>query len=256
MENEVPKTEVPEVKETVVEAVVEKKEEAVVASSATPSETPEKKKPTLKDVAQMVCGYVSKIDRTTKTFIVIFGIFGILFVGFVYFKGFFIAASVNGQAISRWSVVQELEKQSGKNVLDTMITKKLIKDELRKQGVVATPADVDAEVKKVEEQVMAQGGTLEQALAGQGMSLSDLREQIEINKSLEQLLADKISVSDEELKEYLNTTKMPASNGVSSEDMVNQAREQLKGRKFSTEATQWVSDLKEKAKIDYFVLYE
>jgi len=254
MENEVRKT---EEKDVVVEAVVEKKEEtAMEMSSVASSETSEKKKPSLKDIAEQVCGYVSRIDRTTKTFIVIFGIFGIIFAGFVYFKSVFVAASVNGQAISRLSVIQELEKQSGKNVLDTMITKKLIRDELRKQGVVATVADVDAEVKKVEEQVMAQGGTLEQALAGQGMSLADLREQIEINKSLEQLLADKIAVSDEELKEYLSATQMPAAQGMSSEDTLNQAREQLKGRKFSTEATQWVSDLKEKAKIDYFVIYE
>ena len=115
---------------------------------------------------------------------------------------------------------------------------------------------VYAEIKKVEEQVSAQGGTLEQALAGQGMTIADLREQILINKSLEQVLADKIAVSDEEVNQYLSTAQPPSTKGVSSEDTMNQVREQLKGKKFGTEATQWVSDLKSKAVINYFVQYE
>ncbi len=71
-------------------------------------------------------GRVASLDRTTKSFIVVFGVFAVLLVLFNAFKGQFIAATVNGSSISRWSLIQELEKQSGKSTLDTMITKKLI----------------------------------------------------------------------------------------------------------------------------------
>lgn len=249
MENEMPKTEETVVTEVGGTAVVtDTVVEAGVAGTVAPKQS---------FVDRMSAGknFLCKMDRTTKSFIVVFGVFALVVAGFITFKGLFIAATVNGSPISRLSVVQELEKQSGKNVLDTMITKKLIESEIKKEKVVVAPADIDAEIKKVEAQVGAQGGTLDEALAGQGMTMADLREQIMINKALEQILADKTAISDEEVNQYLSTTKMPVAKGVSSADQVNQVREQLKGKKFSTEATQWVSDLKTKAAITYYVPY-
>jgi hypothetical protein len=51
----------------------------------------------------------------------------------IYCKKLFIAASVDGSYISRMSVVRELEKQGGKKVLDTFITRQLIGQEARKK---------------------------------------------------------------------------------------------------------------------------
>lgn len=263
MENEVPKKEgAPGVTggnegEVVREVVGEETVASTVsgAPAAEPGEVAVKKKLSLKEIADKVCRSVSGVDRTTKTFVVIFGLFALLFAGYVYFKGYFVAATVDGYEVSRWSVVRELEKQAGKSVLDTMITKQLINSEIKKQKVSVAPADIDAEIKKVEEQIAAQGGTLEQALAGQGMTMSDLREQIVINKSLEQILSDKIAVTDEEIDQYLSASQSPATGGVSSDDLRNQAREQLKAQKFSTEASQWVTDMRAKAMIEYYGTY-
>lgn len=200
-------------------------------------------------------GSIAKMTRTTKTFIVVLVVFVILLGVAYYFKGVFVAATVNGNPISRLSVVSELEKKAGKNILDTMITKKLIENEVKKQGVVVKSEDVDAEIKKVEAQIIAQGGTLEQALAGQGMTAADLREQIMINKELEQILGDKIAVSDEEVNQYLSANKIVPTKGTSSDDLMNQTREQLKGQKFNKEATQLLSDLRAKATINYYTQY-
>jgi hypothetical protein len=264
MENEAPKKEegasvAAGVKDTGVVQAVVVAETVIVTESVVPVEDsvaePIKKKLSLKEVANKVGSYISKVDRTTKTFVVIFGVFALLFVGYVYFKGYFVAATVNGVDMSRWSVVWELEKQAGKSVLDTMITKRLIESEIKKQKIVVTVTDIDAEIKKVEEQIAAQGGTLEQALASQGMTMDDLRDQIMINQSLERILADKIVVSDEEIDQYLSTSQMPPSGGASSSDLRDQAREQLKARKFSTEASQWVADMRAQAAIEYYGEY-
>ncbi len=244
---------IPKAEEKAEEAVTK---EAVMVEGGKETSEPVVAKPSFLMSIRPFLNYVTKIDRTTKVFLVVFIIFGFLFWGFSLFKGMFVAAQVNGSPISRLSVVQELEKQAGKNVLDTMITKKLINDEIKKRGVVVTAEEIDAEIKKTETQISAQGGTLEMALAGQGMTLDDLKEQIMINKALEQILADKITVSDEEVNQYLSTAKAPAAQGLSSTDQADQAREQLKGQKFSKEATQWVKDLKDKAVIDYYVQYE
>jgi len=195
------------------------------------------------------------MSRTTKTFIVVLVVAAIILGGVYYFKSLFVAATVNGTPISRLSIVQELEKKAGKNILDTMITKKLIEDEVKNQGVIVKSEDIDSEIKKIEAQVVAQGGTLEQALAGQGMTEADLREQITINKELEQILGDKLLVSDEEVDQYLSTNKILPTTGVSSDDLKNQTREQLKGQKFNKEAAQLIDDLRAKAVINYYTQY-
>jgi len=198
---------------------------------------------------------VSKMSKTTKNFVIVLAVSALLLGGFYYYRGVFIVATVNGSPVSRLSVVRELEKKVGKDILDIIITKKLIEGEMKKSGIVIKDADIDVEMKKIEDQVTAQGGTLDQALAGQGMTLAELREQVVINKELEQILADKIVVSDDEVDQYLATNKTLASKGISSDDLKSQAREQLKGQKFNTEAEKWVSDIRAKAQIDYFVQY-
>lgn len=256
MENELPKTEAQSEPVITVPAVEEKKEETPLAVPVT---TKGEKLAAAKKcfMAKMdvlkVC--MSKMTRTTKTFVVVLAVFAVLLGVAYYFKGVFIAATVNGEPISRLSVVRELEKKAGKNFLDTLVTKKLIEDEVKKEKVVVTAQDVDVEIKKVEAQITAQGGTLDQALEGQGMTLDDLREQIMINKELEKLLGDKIAVSDDEVDKYISTNKIPLTKGGSSEDLRNQTREQLKGQKFNTEAAKLIDDLRTKATINYYTQY-
>jgi len=199
--------------------------------------------------------YTAKMSRTTKSFVIVLVVFAVALGVLYFYKGVFIAATVNGSPISRLSVVSELEKKAGKSILDTMITKKLILDEIKKSGITVKNEDIDAEMTKIEAQVTAQGGTLDEALATQGMTLAELREQVVINKELEQVLADKIVVTDDEVTQYMTANKAVPSAGTNSEDLKNQVREQLKGQKFNTEAEKWVSDLKAKAQINYFTQY-
>lgn len=237
MENELSKAEVK------TEAVVAEKKEAVGVKKSFIMKVKAVKK------------YVSKMSRTTKAFIVVLVVFAVILGGVYYFKGVFIAATVDGTPISRLSIVQELEKKAGKNILDTVITKKLIEVAVKKQGIVVPSEDIDADISKLEIQVAAQGMTLSQALSQQGMTLADLREQIMINKELEQVLGDKIAVSDDEITQYQTANKILPTQGMSSDDLKNQTREQLKGQKFNTEATKLIEDLRAKATIKYFVNY-
>jgi foldase protein PrsA len=172
-----------------------------------------------------------------------------------YFKGLFVAVMVNGSPISRLAVVSELEKQGGKQTLDSLITQKLINSELKKQNINITQADIDDEIKKIETQVTSQGGTLQQALDAQGMSEEKLREQIALQKGLEKLLADKIAVSDAEIDAYIKDNKIAVPKDVKEEDFRKQISDQLQQQKFQQEAKKWIDDQKTNAKINYFVNY-
>ncbi len=181
----------------------------------------------------------------------------VILIGVALFsaKGIFVAATVNGSPISRLSVIQELEKQGGKQALEAIIDKKLIETELNNQKITVTKEEVDAEIDKIKAQVTAQGGTLEMALVQQGMTEEKLREQITIQKKLEKLLADKVAVTEAEIDTYIKDSKATPPKDVKMEDFRKQIGEQLKQQKFQREAQQWVSDLTASAKIKYYVNY-
>lgn len=250
MENEVSK----EVEEVKKEEMV--KEEKITENVGT--ETTEVKSEEKNEKESMLVTmkkYLLGLSKTTKSFIVVLAVFVVICVLFYIYRGVFVVAMVDGTPISRLSVVKDLEKRAGKDVLDTMITKKLIKDEIKKLGVSIKDEDITAEMDKIKEQVGSQGGTLEEALTAQGMTEADLREQIVLNKELEQILSDKLVVTDEEVTEYLAKSKTTLPKGTNSDDMKKQIREQLKGQKFNSEAEKWLSALKLKANIQYFVEY-
>ena len=61
----------------------------------------------------------------------------LILVALFFAKGIFVVATVNGSPISRLSLIQELEKQGGKQALEAIIDKKLIETELKKQNAIS-----------------------------------------------------------------------------------------------------------------------
>lgn len=165
------------------------------------------------------------------------------------------AASVNGSTISRIEVLRELENESGEAMLDALVTRKLIAQKAAEAGIKIDEAEIDEEIKKIDAQIAAQGSTLDAALAQQGITQEKFREQITLQKALERLLADKITVSDEEAKQYMTANKISAPEGVSESDFLSQTKEQLMNQKLGTAAQDWITEQKKNAHIEYFVPY-
>jgi parvulin-like peptidyl-prolyl isomerase len=184
-------------------------------------------------------------------------IVAIIALGLAYFcQQYDKAALVNGSPIARKEVVRELEKASGEQMLDALVTKKLITQKAKEAGIKISPSEIDEEVKKIEARVTTQGvGSLQEALDQQGLSMAEFREQITLQKALEKILADKIIVSDEEVAQYLASTKAKAPEGTSEEEFKNSLKEQLRSQKLGTEASTWLEEQKKNAKIEYFVPY-
>tara|TARA_B100000745_G_scaffold190568_1_gene125227 strand:- start:1039 stop:1698 length:660 start_codon:yes stop_codon:yes gene_type:complete len=179
----------------------------------------------------------------------------VLVVGaWLYTQGFVVAAKVNGESISRLSIVNELEAQTGAAVLDAMISDILIEQAAAEAGATITDAEVATEITAIEGQITGQGGTLEQVLAQQGLTRDSLTEQIKTQKMLEVLLADDITVTEEEIKAFIEANG-PLPEG-QEEAAKAQVMEQLRSQKFSTAAQSYVTGLRTQANIQYFVDYE
>lgn len=171
-----------------------------------------------------------------------------------YFRGIFIAATVNGTPISRLEVVRMLEKQSGKTTLDSLIVEKLVLGEAKKRSISVSKEETDKEIAGIETQVSAQGNTLEAALSLQGITREDLEAQITLRQTAEKLIADQLQVTDEEIQQYIQEYKVEIPKDKEVE-YTEQIRNELKAQKFSQKIQELITSLREQAQINYFTDY-
>lgn len=182
-------------------------------------------------------------------------VIGILVVaGLIYlFRSFFVVAMVNGQPISRMAFSSEVEKQAGKQALNTLITKTLIMQEAKKQHVDISKQEVDAEIKKIEDNLAKQGTKLDTALQVQGMTRNDLADQIKYQKLIEKIVGKDIKVTDQEVEKYITDNKDSLPTDQKPEDLKKDVAERIKQQKLSEKVQAWLADLQKNAKITYFI---
>lgn len=180
----------------------------------------------------------------------------VLLIALLYaLRSVFVAAMVNGQPVTRLSLVQELEKQNGKQALNSLVTKTLILQEARKQNVSVTDQEVDAEIKKIEQNLSSQGQKLDQVLSLQGMTKDSLIEQIKIQKLIEKMVGKDIKVSDKEVQDYVADNKESFPEGSNEQQVNSQVREQLQQQKLNEKVQTWLDKLQKDANINYFVSF-
>lgn len=170
-------------------------------------------------------------------------------------RSWFVVAFVNGQPITRYALIQELERQGGKQTLNTLVTKALIQQEANKQHVTVSDKEVDNEINKIKASVEKQGQKLDQLLSAQGMTMDALKEQVRTQKLVEKMLGKNIIVTDKEVNDYIEQNKSTFPEGTDPNMMKSQVKDQLRQQKLSTKIQSWLQDLQAKAKINYLVNY-
>lgn len=200
--------------------------------------------------------YVKIPVATMKRYAVAFSL-GLLLVvlAFLFSKGYFIAATVNGSPVSRFAIISALEKQGGKETLQAIINERLVKAEIKKSNATLEGGAVDARIALIEEQVKGQGGTLAEALTAEGMTLAQLTEQIETQLLLEKVLEDKLVVTDEEVATFITENNIPVPTEAEKAEFNTSVKEQLKQQKFQEESQKWIAEVTAAAKIKYYVTY-
>ncbi|WP_051235912.1 peptidylprolyl isomerase [Paenibacillus pinihumi] len=117
-----------------------------------------------------------------------------------------VIATVNGDNISKNDLYNTLVDAGGKETLESLITEKLLSQEMVKAGLTVTDADVDEEWKKLEDQY----GSKEQlmnAVVQNGMTEAILRKQMYHQIELRKLLGPTVEVTDDKVKEYYEQNK-------------------------------------------------
>lgn len=168
-------------------------------------------------------------------------------------KSWFVVAVVNGQFITRPAFESAMEKQDGKQILNNLITEKLLQQEAAKKGISVSQSDVNSQVKKIDQQLASQGQTLDQALAARGMTRADLEQQLKLQTLLQKLLGNDVKVSDKDVQDYIDKNKDTLPTGESESQLKASVKQQLEQQKLTTAAQALVQKLQQQAHITYFI---
>jgi hypothetical protein len=182
-------------------------------------------------------------------------ILGLILAALFYARGFFVVAIVNGQPITRYAVVSELEKQAGKGTTDALISKKLVRMEAEKKGIKIEQSAVDAHIKEIEKDLKSSGQSFEELLKAQGITRAQVEEQTELQLMLKKLLKEKTAVKDSEVEAAFEEQKSSMPEGMSDEAFKEQLRASLEEQKFAFEAQTYIQELQNNAKITYWHNY-
>lgn len=115
-------------------------------------------------------------------------------------------AKVNDVKITKDTLYNELVEAGGKQTVNSMITEELIKQELAKQSITVTDAEVNEEVDALKASFPSED-QFNMALQQSGMTLEDLKGQTKTQVELKKLMGDKIKVTDEEIKTIYDQNK-------------------------------------------------
>ena len=114
--------------------------------------------------------------------------------------------SVNGDRISKSELYDTMANVYGSSAVDSLITMKVIEKEADKRNVEVKESEINEEVKAYEE---SYGGeeALTSALEASGLTLDDLKEDIEVNIKIEKLMQEDIEITEDEVKAYYEENK-------------------------------------------------
>ena len=195
---------------------------------------------------------VAKTKLANKLIFIIPLLIIVIAVLLYVFRSSYLVAVVNGKPVTKFQLWNELEKQAGKQVLESLVIESLILQEAQNQNIQITQADIDVEIQKIKENLKQQGQELDQLLVAQGMSLDELKEQMKMQKIVQQLAAGNIVVTDEEVKEYLDKNVDFLPKDATPEELQITVKGQLEQQKQNEQVQKWIQALQEKANITYF----
>lgn len=173
----------------------------------------------------------------------------IVLAGLLYLAGrYLIIAWVDNRPITRIQLFQNLEQRYGKDTREQLIVQELIMAEARKRNLNVSDGEIDAEIKKIEDQ---QGGReqLDQILQVQGISQSEFRNLIKLQLFRTKIFGEGVTISDADVTTYIDQNKesIPAATeGASQSDkdkLKEDVREQLKQQQVSQKFNAWLQSV-------------
>lgn len=114
-----------------------------------------------------------------------------------------VVAMVNGEKITKEQFYEALVENSGKIVLEQLVSLMIVSQEAEKQGIKITDADVEARIEEIiQEDYYGSRDFFEQALLQSGWTEESLKANLRIDMMLTEMVRRKTEITNEEVAQY------------------------------------------------------
>ncbi len=139
-----------------------------------------------------------------------------------------VVATVNGEKIYKNDLYEAMISSGGKEMLNQLISKELIIQESKRQGIEVSKEEIDQELNKFTEEL---GAYFDQFLEQSNMTKEQLRKELEINQCLRKMALEQIEISDQDLEAYFeeNRDKFNISEQVEARHILVKTEEEAAG---------------------------
>jgi len=164
-----------------------------------------------------------------------------------------VPAVVGNKLVTRFELWDRLEKSYGAQSLDDMVNEKILDKAIADAHIKIDQTKLDEQIGGLEKQFETTGG-LDEALKQRGLSRKDLDKQVRTQLAVEELLADKINPTDEEIKAQFDDNATTLYKDKKYDDVKSSIVEELKQTKLRDAFLVWFADVKKAAKVKTFGL--
>lgn len=168
-------------------------------------------------------------------------------------RGLFIAGTVNKTPISRWELNAKMAEKYAAQTFEEIVSEKLLAENLKKNKIVVTQEEVQAELAKIKLQY---GGEeqFKAAIVQFGMTEEKALESIEQSIGLKKIIEaqGKIEITDAAVSQYFTENKANYT-GKKLEDVAVEIKEILYQQEIYTKSQEWYSEIRKNAQVSSFL---
>lgn len=160
-------------------------------------------------------------------------------------------AIVNGERIYRKEFLSELEATYGYMIINQLISERVVYQKADAEGVSVTEEEIDEKIAEIQEKYGGEAA-FEELLEAQFITMEELRGEYERSTLLEKLLADEISITEQEKRDFYDQYKdlyFPEDTYASYEVAAQDVETQLTRQKMEEMLQGWLSNLQDEATI-------
>jgi len=115
-------------------------------------------------------------------------------------------AVVNGDRITEKEFVDKLKETTGEQILQQMIDRQIVEDAFQKAGLKLSEQDIAASIQEMQSRAPSPAA-FQEYLAARGVTLEDLREDLQLQMKVNMLATKDVVVTEEQLKKFYEEHK-------------------------------------------------